>query len=62
LLLASLSTRTSAQAPPSNDVNAALIRELHDLRLAIEKLASATPACRCFLPEPVSKSSLYRAS
>ena len=42
LLLASISTRTSAQAPPSNDVNAALIRELHDLRLAIEKLASAT--------------------
>jgi chromosome segregation ATPase len=42
LLLASVSTRTSAQAPSSNDVNVALIRELHDLRLAIEKLASAT--------------------
>jgi len=42
LLVASLSPRTSAQAPPSNDVNAALIRELHDLRLAIEKLANAT--------------------
>jgi chromosome segregation ATPase len=36
------SARTSAQAPPNTDVNAALIRELHDLRLAIEKLASAT--------------------
>ena len=42
LLLAFVTPRTSAQAPPSNDVNAALIRELHDLRLAIEKLASAT--------------------
>src|SRR6516164_7192250 len=41
--LAIVSARTSAQAPPaSNDVNAALIRELHDLRLAIEKLASAS--------------------
>jgi chromosome segregation ATPase len=36
-----ISTRTPAQAPPTNDVNAALIRELHDLRLAIEKLAGA---------------------
>ena len=34
------SAMSSAQAPP-NDMNAALIRELHDLRLAIEKLASA---------------------
>ena len=35
--------RTSAQVQPAaNDVNAALIRELHDLRLAIEKLASAS--------------------
>jgi hypothetical protein len=43
LALASVSVRTSAQAPPpANDVNAALIRELHDLRLAIEKLASST--------------------
>jgi chromosome segregation ATPase len=43
LLLAFVSGRTSAQAPPaSNDVNAALIRELRDLRLAIEKLASAS--------------------
>ena len=34
--------RTSAQAPSAaNDVNAALIRELHDLRLSIEKLASS---------------------
>jgi len=41
LSLAFISTRTAAQAPPSNDVNAALIRELHDLRLAIEKLANA---------------------
>ena len=41
--LAFVSARTSAQAPPAaNDVNAALIRELHDLRLAIEKLASAS--------------------
>ena len=41
--LAFVSGRTSAQAPPaSNDVNAALIRELRDLRLAIEKLASAS--------------------
>jgi chromosome segregation ATPase len=36
-----VSIRMSAQAPPSNDVNAALVRELHDLRMAIEKLASA---------------------
>ena len=43
LSLAFVSGRTSAQAPPaSNDVNAALIRELHDLRLAIEKLATAS--------------------
>ena len=42
LSLAFLSSRTSAQAPPAGDVNAALIRELHDLRLAIEKLAGAT--------------------
>jgi hypothetical protein len=43
LSLAFVSVRTSAQAPPAvNDVNAALIRELHDLRLAIEKLASAS--------------------
>jgi chromosome segregation ATPase len=46
LLLSSelIATRkTSAQAPaPANDVNAALIRELHDLRVAIEKLASAS--------------------
>jgi hypothetical protein len=41
LALAFVSARSSAQAPPANDVNAALIRELHDLRLAIEKLASA---------------------
>jgi len=40
--LAFVSVRTSAQAPPTNDVNIALIRELHDLRLAIEKLASAS--------------------
>ena len=40
--LAFVSVRTSAQAPPANDVNAALIRELHDLRLAIERLASAS--------------------
>lgn len=31
----------SAQTPPSADVNMALVRELHDLRIAIEKLASA---------------------
>jgi chromosome segregation ATPase len=37
-----VSVRTSAQAPPANDVNAALIRELHDLRIAIEKLASSS--------------------
>jgi chromosome segregation ATPase len=37
-----ISARTSAQAPPANDVNAALIRELHDLRIAIEKLASSS--------------------
>ena len=43
LSLAFVSGRTSAQAPAaSNDVNAALIRELHDLRLAIEKLATAS--------------------
>src|SRR4051794_19230103 len=43
LSLAFVSGRTSAQAPPTaNDVNTALIRELHDLRLAIEKLASAS--------------------
>jgi hypothetical protein len=42
LALAFVSARPAAQAPPANDVNAALIRELHDLRLAIEKLASAT--------------------
>ena len=41
LSLTFISTRTSAQAP-ATDVNAALIRELHDLRLAIEKLAGAT--------------------
>jgi len=35
-----VSAITSAQAPQSNDVNAALIHELHDLRLAIEKLAT----------------------
>lgn len=39
--LAVLSTRLPAQAPQSADVNAALIRELHDLRVAIEKLANA---------------------
>ncbi len=37
-----ISARTSAQAPPANDMNAALIRELHDLRIAIEKLASSS--------------------
>jgi hypothetical protein len=42
LALALISVRTSAQAPPANDVNAALIRELHDLRIAIEKLASSS--------------------
>src|SRR5215831_20956923 len=43
LSLVFVSARTSAQAPPAaNDVNTALIRELHDLRLAIEKLASAS--------------------
>jgi chromosome segregation ATPase len=41
LVLFLASAITSAQAPSSNDVNAALIRELHDLRLAIEKLANA---------------------
>ena len=41
LAVAFVATRTPAQAPPANDVNAALIRELHDLRIAIEKLASA---------------------
>jgi hypothetical protein len=40
--LAVASARISAQAPPANDVNTALIRELHDLRIAIEKLASAS--------------------
>jgi hypothetical protein len=39
--LFSVSAVTWAQAPSNNDVNAALIRELHDLRLAIEKLAGA---------------------
>jgi len=39
--LAFLSFKTSAQAPAANDVNGALVRELHELRLAIEKLASA---------------------
>jgi peptidoglycan hydrolase CwlO-like protein len=42
LAFAIASARTSAQAPANNDVNAALIRELHDLRIAIEKLASAS--------------------
>ena len=42
LSTAFISARTSAQAPPATDVNAALIRELHDLRLAIEKLASTS--------------------
>lgn len=42
LALTFISARTSAQAPPANDVNAALIRELHDLRIAIEKLASSS--------------------
>ena len=43
LSLAFVSGRTSAQAPPAaNDVNTALIRELHDLRLVIEKLSSAS--------------------
>jgi SMC interacting uncharacterized protein involved in chromosome segregation len=36
-----LSAKMPAQAPPPADVNAALVREIHDLRLAIEKLASA---------------------
>jgi len=36
-----LSSSMPAQAPPPADVNAALVREIHDLRLAIEKLASA---------------------
>jgi len=31
-----------AMVPPTNDANAVPVRELHDLRLAIEKLASAT--------------------
>src|SRR5262245_16803266 len=42
LIIALASIRTPAQAPPTNDVNVALIRELHDLRIAIEKLAGAT--------------------
>ena len=38
----STNAKTFAQVPSAtNDVNAALIRELHDLRLAIEKLATA---------------------
>ena len=37
-----VSTKVTAQAPPATDVNVALIRELHDLRIAIEKLASAS--------------------
>ncbi len=40
-VMAFVSTRTPAQAPPANDVNGALVRELHDLRIAIEKLASS---------------------
>ena len=42
--VALIATTTPAQAPPApstNDVNVALVRELHDLRIAIEKLASA---------------------
>jgi hypothetical protein len=35
-----VATTTPAQAPPANDVNAALVRELRDLRIAIEKLVS----------------------
>ena len=42
LIVVLVSIKTPAQAPPTNDVNAALIRELHDLRIAIEKLAGAT--------------------
>jgi chromosome segregation ATPase len=43
LLSAFIANDASAQtAPAANDVNAALIRELHDLRLAIEKLASSS--------------------
>jgi cytidylate kinase len=48
LALALLSGRTSAQAPQSNDVNAAIVRELHDLRLAIEKLASANSLAQAY--------------
>jgi hypothetical protein len=48
LALALLSGRTSAQAPQNNDVNAALLRELHDLRLAIEKLAGANSLAQAY--------------
>ena len=48
LAVALLSGRTSAQTPQSNDVNAALIRELHDLRLAIEKLAGANSLAQAY--------------
>jgi hypothetical protein len=48
LALALLSGRTSAQAPQSNDVNAAIVRELHDLRLAIEKLAGANSLAQAY--------------
>ena len=42
LIVVLVSMWSTAQAPSTNDVNAALIRELHDLRIAIEKLAGAT--------------------
>jgi chromosome segregation ATPase len=42
LIVVLVSIKTPAQTPPTNDVNVALIRELHDLRIAIEKLAGAT--------------------
>lgn len=48
LALAVLTVRTSAQAPQNNDVNAAIVRELHDLRLAIEKLASANSVAQAY--------------
>jgi len=58
--LAFVSARTSAQAPPAaNDVNGALIRELHDLRLAIEKLASASSRVQV-LSARANKSSEYQ--
>jgi len=48
LAVALLSGRISAQAPQNNDVNAALVREMHDLRLAIEKLAGANSLAQAY--------------